>query len=55
MDIFDRIDPAKLDRRDTQLWVLALAMIMILACGIALIVYPTAFTKPVVLSAAYLK
>ncbi len=55
MHIFDRIDPAKLDRRDTQLWVLAIAMIVILACGIALIIYPTAFTMPVVLSGAYLK
>ena len=55
MYIFDQIDPTKLDRRDAQLWVLALAMIVILACGIALIVYPTAFTMPVVLSGAYLK
>ena len=55
MYIFDQIDPTKLDRRDAQLWVLALAMIVILACGIALIIYPTAFTMPVVLSGAYLK
>jgi GGDEF domain-containing protein len=55
MLIFDRIDPTKLDRRDTQLWVLALAMIVILASGIALLIYPSAFTMPVVLSAPLLK
>ena len=55
MHIFDEIDPAKLERRDAQLWVLAMAMIVILTCGIALIIYPTAFTMPVVLSGAYLK
>jgi GGDEF domain-containing protein len=55
MHIFDRIDPAKLDRRDTQLWLLAIAMIVILATGVALLIYPTAFTMPVVVTGAYLK
>jgi GGDEF domain-containing protein len=55
MYIFDRIDPARLERRDTQLWVLAIAMIVILASGIALIIYPSAFTMPVVLSGVLLK
>jgi GGDEF domain-containing protein len=55
MLVFDRIDPEKLERRDTQLWVLAIAMIVILAAGIALLIYPTAFTMPVVVSGAFLK
>lgn len=55
MHIFDRIDPAKLERRDTQLWVLAIAMIVILATGIALLIYPSAFTMPVVLSGLLLR
>jgi GGDEF domain-containing protein len=55
MHIFDRMDPAKLDRRDTQLWMLAIAMIVILASGIALLLYPSAFTMPVVLSGPFLR
>lgn len=55
MHIFDEIDPSKLERRDTQLWVLAMAMITILATGIALLIYPSAFTAPVVLSGPFVK
>lgn len=55
MHLFDRIDPAKLERRDTQLWILAITMIAILATGIALLIYPSAFTMPIVLSGVFLK
>jgi len=48
MRIFDRIDPTTLDHRDTQLWVLALGMIFILACGLAVLMYPAVFNAPVV-------
>lgn len=50
MKIFDQIDPRTLDRRELQLWVLALGMIVILASGMALLMYPTAFSDPVVLT-----
>jgi GGDEF domain-containing protein len=39
MRIFDRIEAATLDRRDVQLWVLALGMIFVLAAGLALLMY----------------
>ncbi len=55
MQIFDQIDPSKLDRRDTQLWMLALAMLVIFAGGIALLLYPAAFAVPVVLTGNFLK
>jgi len=39
MHVFDQIRLQDLDRRDWQLWVLALAMILILAGGMALLMY----------------
>ena len=55
MHIFDHIDPSKLERRDSQLWVLAIAMLLIFAAGIALMIFPAAFSGPVILSAHVLK
>jgi GGDEF domain-containing protein len=39
MRIFDRIEATTLDRRDLQLWVLAVGMIFVLAAGLALLMY----------------
>src|SRR5208282_5878739 len=39
MVIFDRIRLRDLDRRDWQLWALAMVMIIILAAGMALLMY----------------
>ena len=39
MQVFDRIRLKDVDRRDWQLWVLTLAMILILAGGLALLMY----------------
>lgn len=50
MQIFDRLDPMKLDRRHAQLWVLAIAMIIILATGVALLLYPAGFSMDVNIS-----
>jgi GGDEF domain-containing protein len=50
MRIFDRIDPANLDRRELQLWLLAVGTIAILAAGMALLMYPTVFSNPVVVT-----
>jgi GGDEF domain-containing protein len=50
MQIFDQIDPLALDRRETQLWVLAIALITIMAAGTALFMYPAVFSRPIVLS-----
>lgn len=46
MNLFDHIDPKSLDRRAWQLWVLALTTILILATGLALMMYVTVFSKP---------
>lgn len=52
MRIFDRIDPLNLDRRQWELWVLTLAVILILAVGMALLMYPTAFSNDLIVSGA---
>jgi GGDEF domain-containing protein len=52
MRIFDRIDPLNLNRRQWELGVLALAVILILAVGMALLMYPTAFSNDLIVSGA---
>ncbi len=44
MHVFDRIDPSALERRDWQLWLLAIAIILILSGGVALLMYPAVFS-----------
>lgn len=55
MRVFDRIDPATLDRRELHLWFMAIAVILILATGMALLMYPTVFSDPVILSGTTLR
>lgn len=43
MRIFDRIEVDTLDRRDWQLWLLAVSMIVILGAGVAVLMYPSVF------------
>jgi GGDEF domain-containing protein len=43
MNIFDKVDPEKLDRRHSQLSVLSLGMIIVLGAGVALLMYPSVF------------
>jgi GGDEF domain-containing protein len=50
MHVFDRIDPTNLDRREVHLWLLAFTIIFVLVVGMALLMYPTVFATPVVLS-----
>jgi GGDEF domain-containing protein len=47
MQIFDRVDPNTLDRRELHLWILAHTMILVLAMGVALLMYPTVFSHSV--------
>lgn len=47
MQVFDRVDPQTLDRRELHLWILALTVILVLAIGVALLMYPTVFSHPV--------
>jgi hypothetical protein len=51
MQIFDRVDPDTLDRRELHLWILAHAVILVLAMGVALLMYPTVFSNPLNLAA----
>ena len=55
MRVFDRIDPTTLDRRELHLWLLALTVILILATGTALLMYPAVFANPIVLSGPTLR
>jgi GGDEF domain-containing protein len=50
MMIFDRVRLQDLDRRGLQLWVLAIAMILILAGGLALHMYTLASAEPFAVS-----
>ena len=50
MRVFDRVDPTKSDRRELRLWLLAIMVILILATGRALLMYPAVFSDPIVLS-----
>jgi GGDEF domain-containing protein len=43
MDIFDKVDPKTLERRHWQLSMLSLGMIVVLAAGLALLMYPAVF------------
>jgi len=52
MKVFDQIDPLKVERRKWHLWLLALTVILVLTVGMALLMYPTVFSHPVVLTGA---
>jgi GGDEF domain-containing protein len=50
ISVFDKIDPGSLERRQWHLWLLAMAVMVIFAVGLALLMYPTVFEHPVVLT-----
>src|ERR1700693_1987872 len=50
MHIFDRLDPLLLERRNAQLWNLAISVIVTLATGFALLLFPSAFQREVAFS-----
>ncbi len=52
MQVFDKVNQKSLDRRDRQLSVLALVMVIILGGGMALLMYPTVFGKAAVIPVA---
>ena len=49
MQIFDRVDPQELETREWHLWLLALSILFVFALGIALLLYPAAFSRPIAL------
>ncbi len=55
MKLFDNIEPGNLEQRELQLWVLAIATILILTLGLALLMYPAVFSHPVVLAGKTLR
>jgi GGDEF domain-containing protein len=55
MRVFDQVDPTTLDRRELHLWLLAITVILVMATGTALLMYPTVFSEPVVLTGPTLR
>jgi len=52
MEVFDGVSQQTLDRRDRQLSILAIVMVVILGAGMALLMYPTVFGKSAVIPVA---
>jgi GGDEF domain-containing protein len=46
VQVFDHIDPRKLEQRDAELWIMAITMIGILAVGMALLMYFSSLWSP---------
>jgi GGDEF domain-containing protein len=55
MRVFDRVDAATLERRDWELWALAMVCIFILTVGMALLMYPTVLSSSEVPGGALLR
>ncbi len=55
MRVFDQLDPTTLDRRELHLWLLAITVMLVMATGTALFMYPTVFSEPVVLTGPTLR
>ncbi len=53
--VFDRIEASSLEQREWHLWVLALSVILVLTVGLTLLMYPTVFSNPVVISGITLR
>jgi GGDEF domain-containing protein len=54
MRVFDRIEASTIERRDWQLWLLALAVILVLSGGVALLMYPAVFSQPLTMTGSTL-
>jgi GGDEF domain-containing protein len=52
MQVFDKVSQQTLDRRDRQLSILALIMVVVLGGGMAVLMYPTVFGKAEVIPVA---
>jgi GGDEF domain-containing protein len=55
MRVFDQVDALTVERREWHLWLLAMLVILILATGMALLMYPTVFSSPVILMGTTLR
>ena len=52
MEVFDKVTQLTIDRRDRQLSILAVLMVIILGGGMALLMYPMVFGKTAVIQVA---
>lgn len=52
MEVFDKVSQQTVDRRDRQLSILGIIMVVILGGGLALLMYPTVFGKTAVIAVA---
>jgi len=50
MKLFDRVDPAAVERREFQLAIFSLSVLIVLAAGLAVLMYPTVTSHPVYFS-----
>ncbi|MGO9270202.1 MAG: hypothetical protein ACLQOO_08110 [Terriglobia bacterium] len=55
MRVFDRIDPGNIERRERELWLLAMVVIAILAVGVALLMYFRIFAHAFVLTGSFVR
>jgi len=55
MRVFDRIDSRNIERRERELWLMAIAVIGILAVGMALLMYFRIFAHPFVLTGTFVR
>jgi GGDEF domain-containing protein len=55
MRVFDEVNPATIERRESHLWILALTIIFVLTAGLALMMYPRVFGHHAVLDGWVLK
>jgi GGDEF domain-containing protein len=53
--VFDRIDPGNIERRERELWLLAIAVIAILAAGVAILMYFRIFAHAFVLTGSFVR
>ena len=52
MEVFDKVSQVTIDRRDRQLSILAVVMVLILGAGMALLMYPMVFGGTAVIPVA---
>ncbi len=55
MRLFDRVDSSSIDKREFQLAMFSLSIIAVLVAGVAILMYPTIESHPVMFSARTLK
>lgn len=55
MRLFDQVDPKSVEKRDFQLAVFSLSIIAVMIAGLAVLMYPTVDSHPIIFSARTLK